>query len=286
MSRRNWRGWRSTCLRPYGRDHSTLIANRIEALVASGDWDEADRASAAALRAITANYPHQLLISRAELETGRGDFDRHGRTSTPPPPPCARTRPWPPTTPSSPNSPSGSAGGRTPTRPSGTVWPGARPRDSAQIRVWLCAKGLRAAGGAGRARPRPPRRRRGPRPAHPSARAARDRPPRRRRGRSRHTERRRLARHSRGRVRSAPAASRGPSSGPAPPRRGSGSNDRHWRPTAVGARRRRSSPPAPPAPRQASRSARRTPSRPGSAQGPCCTARAACPARAARPRVA
>jgi DNA-binding CsgD family transcriptional regulator/tetratricopeptide (TPR) repeat protein len=62
-------------LRPYGRDHPTLVANQVEALVASGEWDEADRLSAAALRAITANLPHQPLITRAELEVGRGHFD-------------------------------------------------------------------------------------------------------------------------------------------------------------------------------------------------------------------
>jgi tetratricopeptide (TPR) repeat protein len=63
-------------LRPYGRDHSTLVANRVEALVAGGEWDQADRVSAAALRAITANYPHQPLGARAWLELGRGDFDQ------------------------------------------------------------------------------------------------------------------------------------------------------------------------------------------------------------------
>jgi DNA-binding CsgD family transcriptional regulator/tetratricopeptide (TPR) repeat protein len=59
----------------YGGDHSTLVANLIEPLVASGEWDKADRVSAAAVRAITANYPHMRLIARGELETGRGDFD-------------------------------------------------------------------------------------------------------------------------------------------------------------------------------------------------------------------
>jgi DNA-binding CsgD family transcriptional regulator len=59
----------------YGGDHSTLVANLIEPLVASGEWDQADRVSAAAVRAITANYPHMRLITRGELETGRGDFD-------------------------------------------------------------------------------------------------------------------------------------------------------------------------------------------------------------------
>jgi DNA-binding CsgD family transcriptional regulator/tetratricopeptide (TPR) repeat protein len=59
----------------YGGDHSPLVANLIEPLVASGEWDKADRVSAAAVRAITANYPHMRLIARGELETGRGDFD-------------------------------------------------------------------------------------------------------------------------------------------------------------------------------------------------------------------
>ena len=43
--------------------------------MASGEWDKADRVSAAAVRAITANYPHMRLIARGDLETGRGDFD-------------------------------------------------------------------------------------------------------------------------------------------------------------------------------------------------------------------
>jgi DNA-binding CsgD family transcriptional regulator/tetratricopeptide (TPR) repeat protein len=61
-------------LRPYGMDHSTLVANRIEALLAMGEWDEADSLSTAAVRAITANYPHMPLLIRAVLELGRGDF--------------------------------------------------------------------------------------------------------------------------------------------------------------------------------------------------------------------
>jgi len=63
-------------LRPYGRDQTVLVGNRVEALVLSGQWDEAERLSAAALRAITANYPHQLLGERAMLEIGRGAFDQ------------------------------------------------------------------------------------------------------------------------------------------------------------------------------------------------------------------
>ena len=62
-------------LRPYGMDHSTLVANRTEALLAMGEWDEADSLSAAAVRAITANYPHMPLLIRSILELGRGDFD-------------------------------------------------------------------------------------------------------------------------------------------------------------------------------------------------------------------
>ena len=61
-------------VRRYGGDATVLIANIIEALIASGGWDDADRLSAAAVRSITANYPYMLLMNRAELELGRGDF--------------------------------------------------------------------------------------------------------------------------------------------------------------------------------------------------------------------
>jgi DNA-binding CsgD family transcriptional regulator/tetratricopeptide (TPR) repeat protein len=131
-------------LRPFGRDHSTLVANRVEALVASGQWDEADRVSAAALRATTVNYPHQLLITRAELEVGRGDFDQaraHIEAAAPAiqQDPAVATyaafvaelalweRRW--------------------TDAEAAVrngLAGARSRHSAQLRVWLCAKGVRA----------------------------------------------------------------------------------------------------------------------------------------------
>ena len=62
-------------MRGYGVDNSVLVANQIEALLAIGDWDEADRISAAALRAITGSYPYMLLIIRADVEIGRGGFD-------------------------------------------------------------------------------------------------------------------------------------------------------------------------------------------------------------------
>jgi len=61
--------------RDYGIYSAILVANHIESLLASGAWDEADRASAAALRAITANFPYALLMLRADLEVGRGDFE-------------------------------------------------------------------------------------------------------------------------------------------------------------------------------------------------------------------
>jgi tetratricopeptide (TPR) repeat protein len=59
-------------LRPFETDHTVLTSNWIEALVATGAWDEAEPASAAAVRAITANYPHMPLMNRADLELGRG----------------------------------------------------------------------------------------------------------------------------------------------------------------------------------------------------------------------
>ena len=57
-----------------GIDRTTLVANRLEALVAIGEWDEAAVVSAAALRAMTGNYSRYTLIYCATLETGRGDF--------------------------------------------------------------------------------------------------------------------------------------------------------------------------------------------------------------------
>jgi DNA-binding CsgD family transcriptional regulator/tetratricopeptide (TPR) repeat protein len=61
-------------VRRYGIEHGTLLANQVEALVAVGDWDEADRVGAAALRANTSNWPHQSYVHRAALDIGRGDF--------------------------------------------------------------------------------------------------------------------------------------------------------------------------------------------------------------------
>ena len=58
----------------YGIDTTVLVANIIEALIAIGEWDKADSMSAAALRATTANYPYMLHMLRADIELGRGHF--------------------------------------------------------------------------------------------------------------------------------------------------------------------------------------------------------------------
>ena len=131
-------------LRRYGIDSTVLVANCIEALLAIGEWDKADRASAAALRALTANFPYMLLMLRADIEIGRGNFETaraHLETA------LATLRE---------------------DRGQGiydlflaelALWErrwtdadqavreglaGARSRQAAQLRVWFCAKGLRA----------------------------------------------------------------------------------------------------------------------------------------------
>jgi pimeloyl-ACP methyl ester carboxylesterase/tetratricopeptide (TPR) repeat protein len=62
-------------IRPYGLEYGVLLVNQVQALVACGEWVQADRVSEAALRANTANWPHNALIARAEVEIGRGDFE-------------------------------------------------------------------------------------------------------------------------------------------------------------------------------------------------------------------
>jgi DNA-binding CsgD family transcriptional regulator/tetratricopeptide (TPR) repeat protein len=59
----------------YGIKSTLLVANTIEALLAIGDWDEAGRLTAAAVRNVTASLPYILLMLRADFELGRGDFD-------------------------------------------------------------------------------------------------------------------------------------------------------------------------------------------------------------------
>jgi DNA-binding CsgD family transcriptional regulator/tetratricopeptide (TPR) repeat protein len=131
-------------LRRYGVDDAVFLANHIEALLATGDWDEADRLSAAALRAMTASYPYMRLMLRADLELGRGDFE------------AARTHL------------EAALATLREDRGQGiydvflaelALWErrwidadqavrdalaGARSRQAAQLRVWFCAKGLRA----------------------------------------------------------------------------------------------------------------------------------------------
>jgi DNA-binding CsgD family transcriptional regulator/tetratricopeptide (TPR) repeat protein len=62
-------------MRRYGIYSPVLVSNRIEALHATGDWDEAERLSAAALRRVASSYPYALYIVRALVEMDRGDFD-------------------------------------------------------------------------------------------------------------------------------------------------------------------------------------------------------------------
>jgi DNA-binding CsgD family transcriptional regulator/tetratricopeptide (TPR) repeat protein len=62
-------------MRRYGIHSSLIVSNLVEALLASGDWDEADGLSAGALRNITASFPYALLTVRALLEIERGEFD-------------------------------------------------------------------------------------------------------------------------------------------------------------------------------------------------------------------
>jgi DNA-binding CsgD family transcriptional regulator/tetratricopeptide (TPR) repeat protein len=62
-------------IRRYGIDSAVLVANTIEALLAIGEWDEADTLSADALRGMTASFPYMLFMLRADLEVGRGDFE-------------------------------------------------------------------------------------------------------------------------------------------------------------------------------------------------------------------
>jgi DNA-binding CsgD family transcriptional regulator/tetratricopeptide (TPR) repeat protein len=131
-------------IRPYGVEHTVLAANWIESLLAIGEWDKADRATAGALRAITANYAHMPLGQRADLELGRGQFGA-ARAHFEAARPTVRHEPglatyygyvaelavwehrW--------------------TDADAAVRDGmahARPGWGAQIRVWLCTKGLRA----------------------------------------------------------------------------------------------------------------------------------------------
>ena len=62
-------------MRRNGVVSALLTANHVEALLALGEWDAGDRISASALRAATARFPSLIPLLRADLEIGRGDFD-------------------------------------------------------------------------------------------------------------------------------------------------------------------------------------------------------------------
>jgi DNA-binding CsgD family transcriptional regulator/tetratricopeptide (TPR) repeat protein len=127
-----------------GIDSTLLVSNQIETLIETGEWDEAERLSTAALRRATTNFFGWLLTMRAALETGRGAFDA-ARAHLEAARPTLREdhvlglyesyladlalweRRW--------------------LDADAAIGKGlalARPREAAQMRVHLCAKGLRA----------------------------------------------------------------------------------------------------------------------------------------------
>ena len=169
-----------------------------------GEWDDADRLSAAAVRSITANYPYMLLMNRAELEVGRGDFAV--RQGAPRRRPAVAAR--------------GQGPGdlrRVPGRAGAVGAPvdrRRRARGRGPHRGHLATRrsapslvqrqGPACRGRARRPRPGPARRRRHRRLARQSGSARHDRPQRRGHGVIDHTERRRLAGPRRSRVRPRP----------------------------------------------------------------------------------
>jgi DNA-binding NarL/FixJ family response regulator len=128
----------------YGIYSALLVSNQIETLLAIGDWDEAERLSAAALRGTTASFSYWLLTIRADVEIGRGEFDAArahlGAASATLPEDhvsgvydayLAELALWE----------------RRWTDADAAIQEGlarARRREAAQIRVQMCAKGLRA----------------------------------------------------------------------------------------------------------------------------------------------
>ena len=191
-------------MRRYGIESALLVSNQIEALLAIGDWDEAERLSAAALRRITSSFPYWLLTLRADVEIGRGEFDAarahleaasatlredrvHGLYDCSPRRPRHRGAPL---------------DGRGRGHPGGSGSSTAS-RGCADPRPAL-RQGTARTSGAGRTRPRPSGRRRARRLARPRAQAADRRAARCGGGRGDHAQRRRLARAGRGRVRARP----------------------------------------------------------------------------------
>jgi DNA-binding CsgD family transcriptional regulator/tetratricopeptide (TPR) repeat protein len=131
-------------MRRYGIGSTLLISNQVEALLATGDWDEAERVSAAALSGITSSFLGWLLTMRAAVEIGRGNFEAAREHLTGAPAALREDRGqgmydvylaelalWQ----------------RRWTDADHAVRDGlamARSREAGQLRVWFCAKGLRA----------------------------------------------------------------------------------------------------------------------------------------------
>ena len=103
-------------VRRYGIDATVLIANLIEALIASGEWDDADRLSAAAVRASPPTIRTWCSCSAPTSRSGGATSRPPRRTSTPPSRRSARTGAWGSTTCTWPSWRCGSAAGSTPTR--------------------------------------------------------------------------------------------------------------------------------------------------------------------------
>ena len=205
-------------MRRYGIDSTVLVANRIEALLAIGEWDEADARQRR--RAPRASPPTSRTCSSSSAPTSRSaaaTSTPRGRTSKPRAPPLRedrglatlrrlRRRARPVGAPLD-----GRRRGRA--RRSG---PGAPARGRPDPRLAL-RQGTARAGGAGGARPRPPGRRR--RSATGSlARATLLAAARRAAAEAvgGHAERRRLARPGRGRVRARPRRRAARARGPTP----------------------------------------------------------------------
>jgi tetratricopeptide (TPR) repeat protein len=143
-------------MRGYGIQSAVLVANTIEALLAIGQWDEADILSAAAVRRMRASFPYMLLMLRADLEVARGDFESarshlEAALSNPPGGPRSGHLRRLPRRAGSVGAPLGRR------RPGGARRPGdpALPRDQPAPCLVL-REGTAGAGGAGSARACPP----------------------------------------------------------------------------------------------------------------------------------
>ena len=194
----------------YGIESVLLVVNQIEALVAIGEWDEAERLSAAALRGITSSFRHGLMFIRGVVEIGRGEFESARQHLA-----AASAAPW-----------EYLVLGLCDARLAELAlwerrWTDARDRHRRRTSSGTPARGgpdpppaLRHGTartcGARRSRRRPPRRRRRPTRAEAGAELAHCCSPCRSRRVGDHPQRRRLARRGRGGV---PACPRGPGAG-------------------------------------------------------------------------